>query len=212
MLDFFTKSSSLIEFQIGFVWYGKESLCKSIHSMLGFLKALFFILHFSYYTLITFLMMLSLILLSMLMILLSMHLYWFVTTTRVGFCNSIWPMRHCRLGQEVAFLFQYPENSTCFMLEKLNLFHLTSQINLVLLMWKWMGLFSKKDHYLKCWDFFFFENRLGPFTLSLLLKLSPKKLEPWFVLWNFFLMRLLFISTTLPHGLPGILLCWGRSS
>ena len=39
--------------------------------MLEFLKAPYLILHFSYYTLMTFLMMLSVILLSMLMILLS---------------------------------------------------------------------------------------------------------------------------------------------
>ena len=44
---------------------------KNIQLMLEFLKALFLILHFSYYTLMTFLMMLSVILLSMLMILLS---------------------------------------------------------------------------------------------------------------------------------------------
>ena len=44
---------------------------KNIQLMLEFVKALFLILHFSYYTLMTFLMMLSVILLSMLMILLS---------------------------------------------------------------------------------------------------------------------------------------------
>ena len=44
---------------------------KNIQLMLEFLKAPFLILHFSYYTLMTFLMMLSVILQSMLMILLS---------------------------------------------------------------------------------------------------------------------------------------------
>ena len=43
----------------------------NIHLMLEFLKAPFLVLHSSYYTLITFVMMLSVILLSMLMILLS---------------------------------------------------------------------------------------------------------------------------------------------
>ena len=47
------------------------SLYKNIQLMLEFLKGLFLVLHFSCYRLITFLMMLSLILLSMLMILLS---------------------------------------------------------------------------------------------------------------------------------------------
>ena len=45
------------------------SLHKNTHLMLEFLKAVFLVLHFSYYTLMTFLM-LSVILLSMLMILL----------------------------------------------------------------------------------------------------------------------------------------------
>ena len=35
-------------------------------------------------------------------------------------------------------------------------------------------------------------------TLSLLLKLPPRKLEPWFVLWSFFLLKLLCISMSLP--------------
>ena len=47
------------------------NLHKNIQLMLVFLKGLFLVLHFSYYTLMTFLMMLSVILLSMLMILLS---------------------------------------------------------------------------------------------------------------------------------------------
>ena len=53
----------------GLFWMG--NLHKNIQLMLAFLKGLFLVLHFSYYTLMTFLMMLSVILLSMLMILLS---------------------------------------------------------------------------------------------------------------------------------------------
>ena len=45
------------------------NLHKNIQLILVFLKGLFLVLHFSYYTLMTFLMMLSVILLSMLMIL-----------------------------------------------------------------------------------------------------------------------------------------------
>ena len=44
---------------------------KNIRLMLEFLKAPFFVLHFSYYTLMNFLMMLSVTVQSMLMILLS---------------------------------------------------------------------------------------------------------------------------------------------
>ena len=40
----------------------------------------------------------------------------------------------------------------------------------------------------------------GALTLSLLLKLSPRKLEPWFVLWSFFFMRLLCFSPNLPYA------------
>ena len=54
-----------------FEWFWMESLHKNIQLMLEFLKAPFLVLHFSYYTLMTFLMMLSVILLSMLMVLLS---------------------------------------------------------------------------------------------------------------------------------------------
>ena len=43
-------------------------------------------------------------------------------------------------------------------------------------------------------------NWIAVLKLSLLLKLPPRKLEPWFVLWNFFLLRLLCISINLPYG------------
>ena len=55
----------------GFEWFWMGSLHKNIQLMLEFLKAPFLVLHFSYYTLMTFLMMLSVILPSMLMILVS---------------------------------------------------------------------------------------------------------------------------------------------
>ena len=54
-----------------FKWFWMESLHKNIQLMLDFLKAPFFVQHFSYYTLTTFLMILSVMLLSMLMILIS---------------------------------------------------------------------------------------------------------------------------------------------
>ena len=52
-----------------FEWFWMGSLHKNIQLMLQFLKAPFLVLHFSYYTLMSFLMMLSPILLSILMIL-----------------------------------------------------------------------------------------------------------------------------------------------
>ena len=56
---------------VDFKWLWMESLHKNIHLMLEFLKAPFLVLHFSYYTLMTFLIMLLVILLSILMILRS---------------------------------------------------------------------------------------------------------------------------------------------
>ena len=82
MLFFFT-NLSLMEFQVrylglfllfsvidGFKWFWMRSLHKNIQLMLEFLNAPFLVLHFSCYTLMTFLMMLFVILLSMPMILL----------------------------------------------------------------------------------------------------------------------------------------------
>ena len=50
-----------------------------------------------------------------------------------------------------------------------------------------------------CWVSLPHLNWIGALT-SLLLKLPPRKLEPWFVLWSFFLLRLLCISTNLPYS------------
>ena len=55
----------------GFKWFWIENLHKNSQLMLEFLKAPFSVLHSSYYTLMTFLTMVSVILLSMMMILLS---------------------------------------------------------------------------------------------------------------------------------------------
>ena len=80
MLIFFTKLS-LMEFQVkylalflvfsvidGFNWFWMGSLHYNIQLMLELVKALLLVLHFSYYTLMSFLLMLSVELLSMLMI------------------------------------------------------------------------------------------------------------------------------------------------
>ena len=83
MLVYFT-NLRLIGFQVRFLalyllfsvidafkWFWMESLDKNIQSMLEFFKGPSLVLHFSYCILMTFLMMLSGILLFMLMILLS---------------------------------------------------------------------------------------------------------------------------------------------
>ena len=64
---------------------------------------------------------------------------------------------------------------------------------LVLLIWKWIALFLRKNNLLRCW------------RLPILSKLDsgsyiipPRKLGPWFVLWSFFLLWLLCIAINLP--------------
>ena len=86
-------------------------------------------------------------------------------------------------------------------LERSSWFCLNGLITLVLLMWKWLGFFLRKNRLLGCWGCLYLLIWIGALTLFLLLKLSPRKLEPWFVLYSFFLIRLLFISVNLPHGL-----------
>ena len=59
----------------------------------------------------------------------------------------------------------------------------------------------------------FLLNWIGTLTLSLLLKLPPRKLKPWFAPWSFFLLRLLFISINLSYSLVwNLLSCSSISS
>ena len=71
------------------------------------------------------------------------------------------------------------------MLEKLNFFSLTVLITLVLLMWKWMGQFLRENHLRLT---FSLKLDWGSY-IFLLLKLLPRKIEPCFALWSFFLLR-----------------------
>ena len=83
---------------------------------------------------------------------------------------------------------------------KINWFRLSCQIVLVLLMWKWVGLFLRKNHLLRSCSWLSLLNWTGALTLPLLLKLPPRKLELWLILWSFFLLRLLCISINLSYG------------
>ena len=153
------------------------------------IKGPFFILHFSSYTLMTFLMMLSVILLSMLMILLS--------TVNVNMRFSCGNNLNWLLNLNLIYKTLWTGSGSGLLiaiLEKLTKFCLTSVKMLVLLMWKWMGLFLGKNHLLSCWRWLSLLNWIRAFTFSLPLKLSPRKLEPWFVLWSLFLLLLLCIS------------------
>ena len=84
----------------------------------------------------------------------------------------------------------------------------------VLLMWKCMGPSLMKNYLLRCRDSFLVINCTAVFTVSLLLKYLPRKLEPWFTLgflnFDFFLLRLLFISINPPCGIvwSTVVMCW----
>ena len=90
----------------------------------------------------------------------------FVATTWIGFWTWIWSTRHCGLGQEVPCWFQF--------WEKLSWFGLNGLITLVLLTWKWVGLFLMKKHLLRCWDWSSPLNWIGVLTLSLAKSASKK--------------------------------------
>ena len=84
-----------------FKWFWMRSLCKNIQLLRVLLKASFLLLHFSYYTSMTFLMMLPVKLLSMLMIQLStINVIRYAATTRVGSWTWIWPARHVDCGRK----------------------------------------------------------------------------------------------------------------
>ena len=177
MLVFFT-NLSLTEFQVrylalfllflvidGFECFWMESIQENIQLMLEFLKAPVLALHFSYYTLMTFLTMLSVILLSMLMILLTI----------------LGVIKHFICGNNFNWLLNlnliYEALSTGIrsgllisMLGKLSWFCLTCLTTMVVLMWKWMGLFLRKNHLLRCWSWPSLLNCIWALTFSLLLK------------------------------------------
>ena len=67
-------------------------------------------------------------------------------------------------------------------------------------MWKWMSLLSRKNDLLRCWNWLSILKWIGALTVSLLLILTSRKLEPWFVLGSFFLLRLLCVSFNLTYG------------
>ena len=141
MLAFFT-NLRVMEFQVGYLalfflfsvidgfeWFWMVSLHKNIQLMMEFLKAPYLVLHFSYYTLMTFLMMLSVILLSMMMILLSI-----ISVIRHLICgNNLNWLLNLNLIYETLWT-GARSGLLISMLAKLNWFPLTSLITLVLLM------------------------------------------------------------------------------
>ena len=140
MLVFFT-NLSLTKFQVrylalfllfsvdGFEWIWMGSLCKIIQLMLEFLKAPFLVLHFYCYTLMTFLTMLSVILLSILII-----LFFNLSVTRHLICsNNLNWLLNLNLIYEPLWT-RVRGGLLISMLGKLSWFCFTGLITLVLLM------------------------------------------------------------------------------
>ena len=130
------------------------SLHKNIQLMLEFLKVLFLVLHFSCHTLMTFLIVLSVILLFMLMILLSTKRWIRQLICLIDFWTLICSTK--KTG-------------------KLNWFRLTG---LTTLMWKRMGLFLRKNNLLRWQGWFYFLNWIGTLTLPLVISLPLRFLSP----------------------------------
>ena len=109
----------------GFGWFWMENLDKYIQLMLEFLKAPFLVLQFSYYTLMTFLMILSVTLLCILKITLSILS---VIRHLIYGNNQNWLLIFKALWIEAG------SGLLISILEKVNWFRLTSLITLLLLM------------------------------------------------------------------------------
>ena len=129
--------------------------------MLEFLKAPFLVSHFSYCTLMTFLM-LSVILLYMLMIVLSvLSMIWHLTCSN----NLNW-LLNSNLTYETLWT-GVRSGLLISMLGKLKWFRLTSLVTLILLIWKWMCLFLRKNNLLRCWGWPSLLDWIGALTSNL---------------------------------------------
>ena len=65
---------------------------------------------------------------------------------------------------------------------------------------KMCGSVLKENNLLRSWGQLYLLNWIGALTLTLLLKLSSRKSEPWFAVWSFFPLRLFCISINLLNG------------
>ena len=181
---------------------------KIIKLIMEFLKAPFLVLNFSYYTLMTFLMMLSVILPSILMILLS--------TLMCDETSDLWQQL-----ETVAELESDPRDTVDWgkkwfadfnAEKKKSLLCLTDMI-LVLLTWKWIGLFLMKNHILRCWGCLSLLKLDWESYIVSIARIASKKIGALICSMKFFSLRLLCISINLPYNLawntvamPGLVL------
>ena len=219
MLVFFT-DLSLMEFRVrylvlfllfsvidSFEWFWMESFHKNVQLMLEFLKDTFLVVHFSYYTLMIFLMTLPSILgvvryliwqelelsselesdlqdtvdwgKKRLVISMLGKCSWFRLTGIITMVllMSEWMGLLTVFSYHVTYAFQSESTLCSCLIVKELLARGRHKI------WRnfeiWMGLFLRKNHLFRCWAWSWPSvlNWIGTLTLSLLLKLPPRKLE-----------------------------------
>ena len=94
---------------------------------------------------------------------------------------------------------------SCFCIRVNFFFLLTALVGsgfLILMPGKWTGLSMMNNHMSRCRNYLSLLNCIRTISLSLFLKLHPRKLGPWFVLRSFFIFGLTFIFINLPHCFP----------
>ena len=119
------------------------SLHKNIQLMLDFLRVPFSVLHFSYYTLIT-----------SLMLAVMLACWWYSLYSKCDQASDLWQQVESTSKLEYDLRDSVDlgrKHLPDFNAGKNNYFCLTRLITLVLLLWKWMGLFLRKNHILRRW-------------------------------------------------------------
>ena len=163
-----------------FGWFWMGSLHKNIQLILEFLKAPFLVLHVFYYGLMTFLIMLVVILLSMLMVLLYSKCdqtsdLWQQLELASKLESDLWEtvdwgkkwLVGFNAGKTQLFLFDQSNNTSAFLVK------MDGSVPEEKSSFKMLGLtfFSKLD-----WASY----------ITLLLKVLPRKFEPWSILYLFY--------------------------
>ena len=153
---------------------------------------LYLVLNFSYYALVTFLMMFSVKLLFMLM----MSLF-----------TKVWSGIRL-MAIELAFESKYDLRDTVNWGRKWLVDFNAGKTQLILVdmcYWCENGWVYHPLRYQGC---LFLLNWVEALTLSLLVNLPPRKKEHWFALWNTFLLRLHFNAINLQCGIPCFCHVW----
>ena len=163
MLVLFWPSFFLID---SFCWYWIGSLHKNIQLMLGFLKGPLLVLQFSYYNDIP-----DYVICNIAICADDATLY-----SKCEQASDLW--QQLELASKLESNPQVNLDWGKKWLVDFNAGKITlTLITLVLLISKWMGLFLRKNHLLRCWGRLSLPSWIGALPLSLLHKLLPRKLE-----------------------------------